>query len=279
MPVLTADSPACSLRVRANARSLRAPCRLDSERGQPAEPNRRRSQKTGWRRLASTRLNSGCAVLIMILLSSRATTLGAIRIRLLFWLCHSAPNVRLTVGGRLSQPGTLGGEHPGDGDFDGLPVRRQPPAAADQLFEQRRRNMLARSDERASGGVPSARREGGAGCVEDRMSPCRIADAERGQRPIEGLRNHAAVPYFRPLRTVTTSSAPNTLRIARSTGRLSSAIGCGRNRKSRASSSPPQISRAALHTWRDAPVGPPPRATASSPPSADRAWPWERAGI
>ena len=65
----------------------------------------------------------------------------------------------------------LVGEAPGDGDFDGVPVRRQPPAAADQLFEQRRRNMLARSDERASGRLPSAGSQVGAGRIEDRAVP------------------------------------------------------------------------------------------------------------
>ena len=63
----------------------------------------------------------------------------------------------------------LVGQAPRDGDLDIVLVRRQSPAAADELLQQRRRVMFARIDERASWRVPPSRSERRAGRVEDRM--------------------------------------------------------------------------------------------------------------
>ena len=54
----------------------------------------------------------------------------------------------------------LVGEASGDGDLNAMLVRRQAPAATNQLFQQRRRIMLARIDERASRRIPPPRSQG-----------------------------------------------------------------------------------------------------------------------
>ena len=64
-------------------------------------------------RLMQTRLDEpelGMRGLITMLLSGLATTLGALRMRLRSSPRHRSPNVWLTAGGMLSQPGRLGGE-------------------------------------------------------------------------------------------------------------------------------------------------------------------------
>src|ERR1700752_3674050 len=101
-------------------------------------------------------------------------------------------------------------------------VRRQRAAAMDELFEQRSQIVLVGVDQRTDSRIPASRRDGRPGRVENWILPARVSDSKAGQATIKDLCGHAAVPYFRRPRISTTSSAPNSLWITTSIGRLSS---------------------------------------------------------
>jgi hypothetical protein len=174
---------------------------------------------------------SGWPGLINAFLSTRATMLGTIRTRLRSSRHQASPNALLTVAGTLSQSGIEAWENTSyvqtarNGDCDKMLVRRQRAAAMDERFEQPSRIVLAGVDHRTARGIPPSRRDGRSCPVENWILAVRVSNPKADQSAVKNLCGHAAVPYFRRPRISTTSSAPNSLWITTSMGRLSSIIG------------------------------------------------------
>ena len=95
--------------------------------------------------------------------------------------------------------------------LDIMLVRRQSAATVHQFLEQCRGIVVAGIDQRTAGRIPPARRYSRARRVKNRIGAAWIANPETGQCSVENLCCHAALPYFRLLRTSRTSSAPISL--------------------------------------------------------------------
>src|SRR5258708_267369 len=136
----------------------------------------------------------------------------------------------------------------GNRDLDVVLVRWNTSTAVHKLFEHGRRVVVAGIDHRAYRCIPSSWIQSGTRCVEDRIRAVRVTNPIAAQDPVQRLGRQTADPYCSRPRTSKTSWPPSSFSIATSIGRRPSRSWWGRNKKSRVSSSEPQIFRAKPHT-------------------------------